>query len=266
MFGLARIFFKVLFGGMWTLRKSAITAALLLAVCITVTGCVSPSREIVIPLRQITDIDQAGVSRTLIVFLPGLGDTAEHFVESGFFKAVRERALPWDLVSVDAHLGYYTKEIIAERLDADVIQPALDRGYTNIWLVGVSMGGLGAMLYAQNYPGKITGIVAIAPYLGDNAIIKDIRHAGGLRRWAGDERDEQNFETRLWHWLKAYIDMPEQRPPLYLLYGDHDKLSNSHKLLAGVLPAEKVHVIEGRHEWATWKKLWVDLLEMSLLP
>lgn len=247
------------------LSQSAIKAALLLAVCTAATGCAPRSREIVIPLRQITDIDQADHARTLIVFLPGLGDTAEHFVESGFFKAVRERSLPWDMVSVDAHLGYYTQGIVAERLDADVIQPALDHGYANIWLVGVSMGGLGAMLYAQNYPGKITGIVAIAPYLGGDAIIKDIRHAGGLRRWAGDERDERSYETRLWQWLKAYIDMPEQRPPLYLLYGDHDKLSNSHTLLAGVLPAEKVHVIEGRHEWTTWKKLWIDLLDTSSL-
>lgn len=247
---------------LWKSRRGATKGALLLAAVIGMAGCLFPPREIVVPVRQIADIRQAGASQALIVFLPGRGDTAEDFVSNGFFKAVRERELPWDLVSVDAHAGYYMKEILAERLDVDVIQPALDRGYKEIWLVGVSMGGLGAMIYAQNHPGKIAGIVAIAPYMGGDAIIKQVRNAGGLRHWAGDESGG-SYETRLWQWLQAYIDRPEKRPELYLMYGDRDKLSNAHNLLAGILPAEKVHVIEGGHKWVTWAKLWTGLLETS---
>ena len=77
--------------------------------------------------------------------LPGRGDRGEVFVREGFEKAGQR--LGFDTIMVDAHFGYYMKRSLIPALDEDIIQPALEAGYENIWLLGVSMGGFGSLLY-----------------------------------------------------------------------------------------------------------------------
>jgi hypothetical protein len=42
-----------------------------------------------------------------------------------------------DLVAVDAHLGYYYKRTIIDRLREDVLVPAKVQGYRRIVVVGI---------------------------------------------------------------------------------------------------------------------------------
>ena len=48
----------------------------------------------------------------------------------------------FDVISVDAHFGYYKNRDLVPRLHDDVITPAQQNGYEKIWLLGVSMGGM----------------------------------------------------------------------------------------------------------------------------
>ena len=119
-------------------------------------------------------------TRELMILLPGIGDLAEDYESHGFVDAVRRSGAPADLVAVDVHVGYYARRTVLERLRKDVIAPAREAGYEKIWLGGISLGGLGASLYAAEYAADLQGLVLLAPFLGDPRIVREIAGAGGL--------------------------------------------------------------------------------------
>lgn len=244
-----------------------LTCALLLGAC----GGLRTGR---VPLETAVDPSPcAARADTLLVLLPGAYSHPDEFVREGFVRAVQSRRLAVDVMRVDAHLGYYQNGSIVDRLRADVIAPARAAGYRHIWIVGISVGGFGGMVYAEAQPGEIDGLVVLAPYPGDRLLSADIANAGGLARWQGplgaapgDDRAQR--ETRLWKWLKGYAASPgpADRPPLYLGYGVDDRFAFSHRLLAAVLPADRVVTTPGGHDWPEWMRLWNALLPVLPLP
>src|ERR1700743_243259 len=105
-------------------------------------------------------------SETLLVFLPGAFLKPEEFEREGFVDAVRERDLAADALLVDADVSYFYDQTFIERLQQDVLKPQRALGYKYIWLVGVSIGGFGALIHELATPGTVDGIVTLAPYLG----------------------------------------------------------------------------------------------------
>ena len=79
------------------------------------------------------------------------------------------------------------------RLREDVIGPARSGGYSTIWLVGISLGGLGAGLYTGHYPGDVASLVLLAPFLGEAPIIEEIAAAGGVRTWNPGEMATSDY-------------------------------------------------------------------------
>ena len=104
-------------------------------------------------MPSISSAAAKGLGKTLLIMLPGRGDRASSFVTAGFVDIADRHQ--FDVLAVDAHFGYYAERILVERLHEDIIAPAKARGYENIWLLGISMGGLGALLYAAEYPNEI---------------------------------------------------------------------------------------------------------------
>jgi pimeloyl-ACP methyl ester carboxylesterase len=202
----------------------------------------------------------------LLVFLPGIGDLMEDYELNGFLMAAKERRAAADLVLVDAHYGYYANRTILDRLREDVIDPAKRRGYDEIWLVGISLGGLGALLYATRNPGHITGLVLLAPFLGPSAVIEEIARAGGLKAWnpegIADTLADDDYQRPLWRWLKEHAahSQASTRPVIHLAYGEHDRFAPAHRLLAEILPPGQVLSVRGGHDWTTWNRLWQALL------
>ena len=70
---------------------------------------------------------------------------ASDFDRRGFITLAQRRIPGLDCVAVDATLGYYVNGSLADRLQREIIDPARALGYREIWLVGVSMGGLGCV-------------------------------------------------------------------------------------------------------------------------
>jgi pimeloyl-ACP methyl ester carboxylesterase len=125
-----------------------------------------------VPMAVRADALAAGGARCLIVFLPGLGDRARTFFDEGFVDLVRRKGLSADVVAADATYGYYASGTFVTRLDADVIAPAKRKGYARIWLIGPSMGGFGSIFYASQRPAQLDGVLAFAPWLGDDALLQ----------------------------------------------------------------------------------------------
>ncbi|MGJ7579626.1 alpha/beta hydrolase-fold protein [Variovorax sp. RHLX14] len=239
--------------------------ALLSCAALFATGCVN-LRSASAPMYTQTDASQC-VARadTLIVMLPGVYSYPDEFVREGFVKAVQDSRLAADVVRVDAHLGYYHKNAFVERLRQDVIGPAKSRGYRAIWIFGISLGGFGGLIYAQEHPEDIAGVVALAPYLGAPTISDEVAKAGGLMRWSAaanpvsDVRSQR--ETALWTSLQRYgSPMAATLPQLWLGYGKADRFATSNGLLGAVLPPERVFTTEGGHDWAPWLRLWKSTL------
>ena len=207
---------------------------------------------------------------TLLVFLPGAFLRPDEFERQGFVGAVRERHLAADVMLVDANVSYYYDQTFIERLHAGVIEPQRAKGYASIWLVGISIGGFGALIHELARPGRVDGIVALAPYLGRRPLGAEIFNAGGLRTWKAPDGPPPDNEAdrRLWPWLKQYADpkVSHRLPPLYLGYGLGDRFAANHRLLADVLPAERVFTTEGGHDWPQWSGLWRQMLDVLPLP
>ncbi len=209
----------------------------------------------------------AGRAKCLVVFLPGFGDDAEDFARHGFVAEVQRRSLSADLVAAQATLGYYARGTFPERLATDVVGPARVRGYQQVWLIGMSMGGMGTVFYARARTADVTGVLALAPYLGDSDLIDELRAQGGLARWQAPPRvdalTEDNYQREIWRWLRAVTRGEERGPKLYLGYGRSDKLARADELLAAALPEGHTYLIDGAHDWKTWKALLGQFLDRS---
>ena len=199
-------------------------------------------------------------SRDLLVCLPGIGDEAKDFEDWGFVDLVR--AHPWaaDVLLVDAHYGYYADRTLLEQLHRDVILPASTSGYRSIWLAGISMGGLGALLYASHYPKDVQGVVAIAPFLGTRTLVQEIAVSGGLAQWSSTVTPSDEIQT-LWRWAHSQRTDRAPMPEIVLAFGETDSFVEGHRLLATSLPQTHVLTAPGGHRWPVWRELWRTFLQ-----
>jgi pimeloyl-ACP methyl ester carboxylesterase len=236
---------------------------LLGSIWLSLAGC-ARWRPTPVPLRTVS-FPGAGQPRTLVVLLPGRRDRPEDFGRSGFPETAARAGATVDMVAVGAHLGYYFKGMIVDRLHEDVIAPARKR-YDRIWLVGVSVGGTGSLAYAERHPENVDGIVLLAPFLGEEKVIAEITAAGGLRGWQPpDPLAEDDYQRRLWRWLKRYENGSQGQIPLYLGYGTRDSFARANGLLGEVLPPEGVFTVAGGHDWKAWRALWEAFVRTGAL-
>ena len=214
---------------------------------------------------------------TLLVLLPGIYGHASEFAAEGFVDAVRTRGIAADVALVDATFPFYRDRDIAVRLDADVVRPALARGIRRFWFAGISLGGLGSLIYANESRShapsapapRIDGLLLIAPYLGERSITAEITASGGLAGWAPTGIIAHDDDDRmLWRWLKTLtLERGRERLPLvYLGYGVDDRFAVAHRLLAAALPSDQVFTAPGGHDWDAWRALWPRMLDAAPLP
>ncbi|RBA25057.1 alpha/beta hydrolase [Herminiimonas fonticola] len=203
---------------------------------------------------------------TLLVLLPGAYDTPDDFVRNGFVSALRERNIAADIVIADMHIAYYTAELMLERLHQDIVLPARQKGYAHIWLIGISLGGYGSLLYARQHATEVDGLFLMAPFLGNRSLLAEIGKLC-LSEWQPGEVSAQDGDRRLWAWLKGYSEQDQTGLPLlYIGYGTEDRFAGSNRTLARVLPENQVMTTDGGHEWLPWQRLWIDFLDRKILP
>jgi pimeloyl-ACP methyl ester carboxylesterase len=218
-------------------------------------------------------------AETLVVMLPGAYSLPQEFVDEGYVRALRAGAgagARADVWIADAHLGYFNDRSVLRRLRDDVIAPARAQGYKRLWLVGISLGGFGALAYASAHgrdPNTgVDGVLAVAPYVGSRRLQGEMIAAGGPEAWADAQpanapdpsqaTSPDEGERALWRWLAR---PPAGAPPVYLGYGTDDRLADGHRLLAGVLSPTRVSTVPGGHDWPPWLALWQQWLQRGLL-
>lgn len=202
-----------------------------------------------------------GTNRALVVLLPGFGGKGTHFEKQGFLEGIRERGFDANMKTLDIKPTLYLKSRIVEILKTEVITHAKAQGYELIFLVGISMGGHGALLYVTEYPEDVDGVLLLSPFISGPLVTKAIEDAGGLDKWEDCPFIAWDYACNLWKSLKDYVSNPENRANIYLGYGTDDIFVDECRVLADILPPEHVFTVPGRHDWATWKKLWIMALE-----
>ncbi|MFN7943038.1 MAG: alpha/beta hydrolase [Thermoanaerobaculia bacterium] len=201
----------------------------------------------------------------LAVLLPGRWDRPESLLAAGFADAVEKRGTRLDLVAVDAHLGYFRDRSVVERLHLDIVAPARAAGYRTIWIVGTSLGGVGGLLYLRGRPEGLSGVLALAPFLGGEDLIREIEAAGGPTRWTLLPASPADDVGRgLWRWLVPWA-RSRQATPLHLGWGSDDSFAQANEMRASLLPRERIYSERGGHDWGAWARLWEQFLDRTQL-
>ncbi len=197
----------------------------------------------------------------LLIMLPGVGIAATDFATEGMVAAVHARAPSVDMIATRPDLDLYLDGAIAEALHRLIIAPAQAQGYTRIWLLGISLGGMGALMYAAQFPGIVEGLVLLAPFLGTQGTVAELVRAQYLTAWSAAGSAATAPELQVLTWLQHHAARRAQRPALYLGFGRTDRFADGHRLLAESLPADQVFSQPGGHDWETWRGLWSQLLD-----
>ena len=238
------------------------TLPVLLLLAAWLGGCASmpaadgPSSERPIPTHLIpAPAAPPQAQRRLVVMLPGRADDLAALGRSGVAEAIQRVWPDADVLFAELRLPDYRRGDVPERLDAQVMQPARARGYRELWLGGASLGGLGTLLYDRRYPGQATGLLLLAPYLGDGAVPKSVAAAGGLLRWTppdGEPGDLDDWQRDLWRHLQSIARDPAAGQRVWLAVGTRDRLRDTIALFAPTLPPDHVFTPEGGHAWRVW--------------
>lgn len=222
------------------------------------------------PMASVQDhLAGASPARCLILLLPGFGEGDLGFREHGFVQALRQRNLSAEVISANATPGYYFRGTLVTRLYQDVVAPALSHRYEHVVVLGISMGGMGALWFGHEHPGLVTEVLLMSPYLGSDQLVEEIEKAGGLATWPGppraDSLNDDNYQKEIWRWLQAVRSGREVGPALTLGYGDHDRGMRQSAVLAQALPSNQVLRAPGPHDWPTWQRLLTRYLDTGRL-
>ena len=203
-------------------------------------------------------------AQRLVVVLPGRGDGLSGLQRAQIARAIQVQWHDADVILSGLTIGYYLQGNAIQRLHDEIVAPARMRGYREIWLLGASLGGLGALMYDGQWPGTIDGIVLMAPYLGEKPLLQDIATAGGIARWnpgpVPARIDGDNFQHELWRHLQTWSHEPARARNVWLAYGDRDYLRDTMPSLTPLLRPSHILVRRGKHAWTTWTPATREIL------
>jgi pimeloyl-ACP methyl ester carboxylesterase len=232
--------------------KQHVRCVLALALILSLAGCYWRfARE---PMPSVTYGDLGPQrARGAIVLLPGFGGEPEDFDVYGFVSVLHKNAPGYDLIAPDAHFGYYDRNTLLDQLHTSVIGPLLARGYRELWITGVSMGGHGAVAYARAYPERINGVLLFAPYLGPGELLQQVAQAGGICGYnapAALPPGRLGFAQANFAWLKDVLCSKPAKVSVWVAVGDKDQ--DKRNLLRDAVEPGHYIVLPGGHDWEVW--------------
>jgi pimeloyl-ACP methyl ester carboxylesterase len=197
-----------------------------------------------------TDIDTA----LTLVLLPPAASTAEDFVREGFFDDLNACGVAATIVRSEVPVDMYAADSVVELLRERVLHPLRAGADNRVWLVGISLGGMTALACAEAHRELVDGVFAIAPWPGLRPLWSDVPAAGGIAAWAAQHADSTfDDERSVWRWLGGGA---RGGPEVVLAYGRQDRFSEGQLLLGDALPATHRLLVDGAHDWPTWRALW----------
>lgn len=203
-------------------------------------------------------------SHRLVVMLPGRGDDLQSMKHKDVASIIQQSWPDADVILTGLTMPFYREGRAAQRLHDEIIEPARSAGAKEIWLMGISLGGMGCVLYEHEYPGQTQGLLLLSPYLGDQAIQTKIRDAGGLQAWQPGPQQALNsktFQHELWRTLKDVSENSSRAKDVWLIYGADEPFREPIELVTPWLPPDHSIMLEGNHNWDLWVPAMTRLLK-----
>jgi pimeloyl-ACP methyl ester carboxylesterase len=214
-------------------------------------------------MKVIRDPAVSTTQASPLVLLPGAYMHAADFVSHDIVGSARKTGHFAEIVAVETGMDAYL-----DRSIVGCIHETVETARTStagVWLGGISLGGLGALLYAKAHPEAVAGLLLLSPFIGTRGAVTKIGVAGGFAAWEPPTADANNAEQRFLRWLKSYHPTDTRYPKIYLGYGEDDRFAAFYRLLEDILPAGRVVTVAGGHDWETWTVLWTRLLRLTSL-
>jgi pimeloyl-ACP methyl ester carboxylesterase len=199
-------------------------------------------------------------ARILLVMLPGAGITAEDFAAQGFIAAAQASQPALDIIALRPDLDLYLDGTVGQVLHDGVIAAAIASGIRRVWLLGLSLGGMGALLYASDHPNCVEGVVLLAPFLGTHGTMAELSRAGRFEDWKAEASMATALERQLLIWLQSQLVAGRNHPRILLGHATRDRFAAGHRLLAAALPPSQVVQVDGVHDWMAWTEAWDAIL------
>lgn len=227
-------------------------------------GCAAGG-DVTRPIPTARIAARSAADRAVIV-LPGRGDNLDSLQRRNLAGVIQRYWPDADVILTGLTLPFYRQGRATARLHEEVVVPTRERGYREIWLLGISLGGMGAILYEHEHPGEVDGIVLLSPYLGEAALQDEIRNASGLAKWVPGPRQAlgpDTFERELWRTLKQWQNDPVRARAVWQGYGTEEPFRVPIALMLPALPTEHVLPMPGQHDWNLWIPAASALLERA---
>ncbi|SFN35157.1 hypothetical protein SAMN05216289_11629 [Dokdonella immobilis] len=242
-----------------------ITPFLLGTLLVLVLGGCAAGGDVSRPIPTATVAAPSAAHRAVIV-LPGRGDDLDSLQRRNLAAVIQRHWPEADVILTGLTMPFYKEGRATTRLHDEVVAPMRERGYREIWLLGISLGGMGAILYEHEHPGETDGILLLSPYLGEAALQDEIRNAGGLAKWKPGPHQAlgpDTFQRELWRTLKSWQDHAVRAQAIWLSYGTEEPFRTPIGLMAPALPADHVLALPGRHDWDLWLRAAGTLLDRA---
>ncbi|MFN7572937.1 MAG: hypothetical protein ACK5TK_16030 [Betaproteobacteria bacterium] len=196
-----------------------------------------------------------------IVLLPPAAAVAADYVAQGFAAALAASAVPAQLLLPELPAAEYARPDFEQRLVQQVLLPAqhAGEGRVRLWLGGISLGAMAALRCAAAGLVPLAGVCALAPWPGPRPLWQQHRSVAQVRRWAAADGGQEAAadERVVWRWLGRG---GTAGLPVWIGHGHADRFVDGQALLAGLRPPRHRCVVEGGHDWPTWRALWRSFL------
>jgi pimeloyl-ACP methyl ester carboxylesterase len=204
---------------------------------------------------RVDRIGPAAIDTALtLVLLPPAASTAEDFVHEGFYDDLNACGVAATVVRSEVPVDMYAADRVVALLRERVLHPLRTGTSDRVWLVGISLGGMTALAFAEAHRDLVDGVFAIAPWPGLRPLWSDVPAAGGIAAWAAQNADSTfDDERRVWRWLG---EGARGGPEVIFGCGMQDRFAEGQTLLSNALPATHRLRVDGAHDWPTWRALW----------
>jgi pimeloyl-ACP methyl ester carboxylesterase len=201
----------------------------------------------------------AGDPDILLVMVPGMGMTASDLGAEGLISAAEERYDSIRIMAVAPGFDGYLDGSVDTNLLATIAEARRVFRPKRVWLAGISLGCQALLRCVKTQPDLAQGLILITPYLASTGLIAEIAGADGLRHWATANRGRMEPERALLTWLA--LTPLSTLPRIFVGRAADDRFAMTATLIADIVPADHVVTAPGEHDWASWRALWLLILD-----
>lgn len=236
------------------------------------------------------DYDISNRSYPVLYLLHGYTDDETAWVQFGEVNSTADKAIqnkeiaPMIIVMPDAGVTWYMNDIKGEERYEDMfineLIPYVDKTYRTRAqkefraIGGLSMGGLGSLLYSMKYPDLFSSCIAYSAAVRTNEVLYDIPDndfKNVFGKILGEKPKNKNSFPKQWT-INNPVDLAKtldveklNTVSFYLDCGDDDFLKPGNCILSNVMTERKInHELrfrDGDHNWTYWRTYIIDGLK-----